>query len=214
MSLLSCSLPVLRPRSYQSIIIHCFSHSTCTRSYQGVATFVFPVVLRPRSYQSVAIHRFPQPTCALEVTKVLLLSCSPSVLRPRSYQSAKVSLFIVFSSRPAPSKLPKCRYFRVPLPSHALEITKESVSIVFPTRLRPSKLANCRYFRVSPSPPTLRPRSYKSQLFMVCCITTDRFFHPTCAFEVTKVSLFPCSLLVSRPQSVHLFLHRFCIKER
>ena len=73
----------------------------------------------------------------------------------------------------APSKLPKCRYFRVPL------------------RLARSKSAKCRF--LSCSPPDLRPRSYQSVIIY--------HFVPTCDLEVTKVSLPSCSPPVLRPRS-------------
>ena len=155
---------MLRPRSYQSVIIYRFFPSDLRPpSSQNVATLVCPSRLAPSKLQKyhylfvgfstrlapsklqkcrylrvpfpfcplevtkvslfivlcISINRFFHPTCALEVTKVLLLLCAPPVLRPRSYQG--VSIFF-FSIRLAHSKLPKCRYFRVPLPPCALEV--------------------------------------------------------------------------------------------
>ena len=107
-----------------------FSTDLRPRNYQSVATFVFPSPLAPSKlpkcdYLSLfppKVPRAPLPACALDVTKVLLV--------------------IVVSIRLAPSKLSKCRYFRVSLLSCALEVTKVSISIYF----QPSKLPKCRYF--------------------------------------------------------------------
>ena len=177
MSLLLCRPPILRPRSYQS-----------------VATFVFPPIWRPRSYQSISIHCFFHATRSLEVTKVSLLSCFLPVLRPRCSQSLTIYR-LSLRSRPrsyqsAPSKLPKCRCLRVPLPSCALEVNKVLVFIVFyatrsyqsgatcvlpsslaPSKLpmcrAPSKLPKCRYLRVPPHlSPSKLPKYYYPSFFL------------------------------------------------
>ena len=179
------------------VLVFCFVHPTGALEVIKVSLLsCSPPILRPRSYQSVAIYGFVHPTCGLQVTKISLLSCSPPVLRPRSYQS--LAIYDLFT-RLAPSKLPKCRYFRVPLPSCALEVTKVSLFIIFLTRLRfrsyqivatfvppsrfaPSELPKCHYL-----------------LFFVSLFY--RFSHPTRALEVTKVSLLSCSPRVLRPRS-------------
>ena len=134
----------------------------------------------------VLLFTFSPPHCAVEVTKVAhaikvtkvsLPSCSPPILRPRSYQSITIHCF---SMRPAASKLPKCRYFRVPFLSCALCVRKCYYLLFFhPTA--PSKLPKCRA-------PSKLPKW--------------RYLHvplPSCALEVTKVSLFTVFLCVPQP---------------
>ena len=186
----------------QSATIYPYFHPTCALEVTKVSLFIVistrlapsklpkcrcfrvtPPVLRPRSYQGAAIFlppicalevSVPLACCALEVTKVSLF-IGISTRRPRSFQSVAT---LVFPSRLAPSKLPKCWYFSF-----------------FPPDLRHTcSLVETKVSLLSCSPPLLRPRSYQSVLI-------HHFFHPTCALEVTKVSLLSCSPPALRPRS-------------
>ena len=200
--------PVLRLRSYESVVIYRFFHPTCALEVTKVsplsfsfpacalevtnvlATFAFLSCLVPSKLPKCFFSRFPYLTCALKVTKVSLLSCPPPVLRPRSYQSVIVSWLFPPDSRPrslAPfvfiqsSKIPKCRCSSFCPPYLRPRSYQSVMTSVFPSCLARSKLPKCRYF--SFSPPDLRSRGYQSVSSFVPPL-------PSCALEVTKVSLF------------------------
>ena len=103
------------------------------RSYQSVATFVFPpLVLRPRSYQSVAINR------VLPVAQVVFAMLE---VTPRSCQSAAI--------------------YRVPLPAQVVfaapDVTKVSLCVVFlPCPGGVSWLRSCQSARIYHVPPLPR----------------------------------------------------------
>ena len=161
-TLLSCCVPVLLFPSYQSAAISHFVHQTCA-------------ILAPSKFSKCRYFCFC-PSCALEVTKVFLFifvhaACALELtecryfcvpLPPCGLDVTKVSLFMGFSIRLAPSKLPKCRYFQAHRPFCGLEVTTVSLCIGFSTRRATSKVPKCRCFRVP---------------------------IPSCALEVTKVSL-------------------------
>ena len=128
-----------QPRSYQSVATFVFPSCLAPSMFKSITVYRFFTRLRPRSYQSVVRHRsyqsgvtfmFPSHPAhsklpkyhyssfffasrSREVTKVSLPSCSPPILRPRSCQSTSIHCFF---RRPAASKFPKSRYFRVPIP--------------------------------------------------------------------------------------------------
>ena len=117
------------------------------RRYQSVATFVFPSRLTPSELLVPKCHCYHH------------LSVSARDLRPRSYHSVVTFEFlshvaslklpkcfcsVLSSIRLAHSKLPKCRYFRVPFPSYSLQVTKVSLLSSFSglsPELAPSKSA-------------------------------------------------------------------------
>jgi len=121
-SLLSCFPPALRPRCSKSVTTYRFSTRLRPRSYQSVvrhrsyqsgATFMFPSHPAPSKLPKYHYSSFFYASRSREVTKVSLPSCSSPILRPRSCQSTSIHCFF---KRPAASKFPKSRYFRVPIP--------------------------------------------------------------------------------------------------
>ena len=167
-SLPSCSRPILRPRSYQSITIHCFS-------------------MRPAASKLPKCRYFRVPflSCALYVRTCYYL--------PFFHPTAPSKL----PKCRAPSKLPKGRHLRGPLPSCAHEVTKVSLLSCFPPALRPRCSKNVTTYRFSTR---LRPRSPKCRA--PSKLPKWRYLHvplPSCALEVTKVSLLIVFLCVPQP---------------
>ena len=93
-SLLSCSLPILRPRSYQSVTMYLFFTRLAFPKLPNCRHFrvLLPSCAVEVTKMSLFIMFF-HLSGILEVTKVSLLSCPFSVLWTRSYQSFIVYFF-------------------------------------------------------------------------------------------------------------------------
>ena len=124
MSLPSCSLPVLCPRSYQSVAISRLLNLTYALKVTKVSLLSCP------------------PPVLLASSWVL-----PPESRLRSYQS--VASFVLPSCL-ATSKLPKCRYLLCPPPAQVGLCTSNRWVFVPRWVFALSKLPECRYLLCSP----------------------------------------------------------------
>ena len=143
-ALSSCS-PVLRPRSYQSIIIHCFSLRLTASKLPKRSLLRVSFPSRALDVDKESLFTVYPPDCALEVTKV---PCALEVtkvllvivfLPTCALEDTRVSQFVCFPPVLCPRSCQSFAVSRFHRPNGALEFTSVAL-LVFPSCLAPAKL--------------------------------------------------------------------------